>query len=404
MTIALRCGWLVDGTNAPPQADVVVSVDDSRIAAIGGNELLADADEVLDLSQKWVVPGLIDLHNHLCFDGDPRNYLDGTPGLLRFKAARNMRLLLAAGVTTVREAGAPDGISFDAREAVETGVVPGPRLFVSGVPLAMTGGHGWNIAREVDGADDARKGAREQIKRGAHWVKLLATGGIVTLGEALGAPQMTVDEMRAACEEAHKAGRRVLAHAMGPVGIQWVLEAGVDTVEHGVFFGEAEIEAMLEHDVYLVPTFSVSWTQARHGRELGMAPHVIERATRAAASMFECTAAAAEAGVKIAMGTDAGGPGVTHSMVALELELMLASGACRSPAAVLQSATAEAAKVLGLQDEIGTLEAGKLADLIALDDDPLADLAAFRHVHLVMKDGRIEHRGASVSGPLEVGG
>jgi len=390
VTVALRCGHLIDATSGPVRDDVVVLVDGNRIAQIGGDELVREEMEIVDLSGKWVLPGLIDLHNHICFDGDPTNHLNGDPGALRFKTVRNLRRLIEAGVTSVRDAGGPHGITFEAKEAVEGQVVPGPRCFVSGVPLVMTGGHGWNIGLEVDGADEARKGAREQIKRHADWVKLLATGGVVTKGEALGAPQMSLEEMRAACEEAHKASRRVMAHAMGPTGIQWALEAGVDTVEHGVFFGDAEIEAMLARDVYLVPTFSVSWTQSQHGTELGMEQHVIEKATQAAESMFECTAAAARAGVKIAMGTDAGGPGVNHTMVALELELMLSSGTCSSELEVVRSATAVAADVLGLADELGTIEEGKLADIVALDADPLADLDAFRSVHLVMKDGRVE--------------
>jgi imidazolonepropionase-like amidohydrolase len=395
--LALLCGTLIDGTEGPARDDAVVVVADGRITAVGGRELVADL-EVVDLTGKFVVPGLIDLHNHICFDGDPDRHLDGVPGEMPFHAVQNLDRLLRAGVTTVREAGAPYDISFHAKAAVEAGVVPGPRLFVSGVPLVMTGGHGWNIALEVDGADEARKGARQQLKNGADWIKLLATGGVVTKGEALGAPQMTLEEMTAACEEAHKANRRVLAHAMGPTGIQWALEAGVDTIEHGIWFGEPEIEAMLRHDVYLVPTFSVSWTQSQHGVELGMQRHVIEKATQAAERMFECTAAAASAGVKIAMGTDAGGPGVNHTMVALELELMLSSGACKTPAEVIRSATALGADVLGLADELGTIEPGKLADILVLDADPLADLGAYRSVHMVMKDGVVAHRAAAGAG------
>jgi imidazolonepropionase-like amidohydrolase len=381
---AIRCGQLIDGTGAAPRHNAVILIDGERIAAVGGQELLANGTEVIDLSTKSVTPGLIDLHTHICSDGGPTFMDDTDPNMPLVRATRNLRRALSAGVTTIREAGGPRGHTYTARAAVTNGTIEGPRCFVSGIPLSMTGGHGWTMAYEVDSPDEARKAAREQMKRGADVLKLLATGGIVTPGEEMGEPQMTVDEMRAAVEVVHGKGKRVMAHAMGPVGIQAALAAGVDTIEHGVWFGDAEIEAMVRRGTWLVPTFSVNWTQSRRGRELGMLPHIIRKSTQAAEVMFRCAEAARKGGVKIAMGTDAGGAGVDHTMVALELELMLKSGACATPMDVIRSATAIAADALGT-----------LGDLVALNADPVVDIAAYGSVAAVIKGGRLVHRGVA---------
>jgi imidazolonepropionase-like amidohydrolase len=391
---AIKIGNLIDGVSDEVRTNAVVVLDDNRIVEVGGKELLSSRDVVLDLSDKYVVPGLIDLHNHVCSDGDPVPNLGAgrDPNMTLLRATRNARRLLRAGVTTIREAGGPAGLTYSIKAAVNEGIIEGPRCFISGIPLSMTGGHGWTMALEVDGADEARKGAREQMKRGADVLKLLATGGIVTPGEEIGEPQMTLEEMRAAVQVVHDKGRRVMAHAMGPVGVSRALEAGVDTIEHGVWFGKNEIDEMKRRGAWLVPTFSVNWTQSQHGKELGMQPHVIRKSTQAAKDMFRCAEEARKAGVKIAMGTDAGGAGVNHTMVALELELMLKSGACATPMDVIKSATSRGADALGKLDELGTIEAGKFADLIALDRDPTSDITAFRTIAVTIKDGLVVHR------------
>jgi imidazolonepropionase-like amidohydrolase len=372
----VRCGQLIDGTGAGPRRGAVIALEGPRIAAIGGEELAAGATEIIDFSEKSVTPGLIDLHNHMCSDGDPQRVPDTDLNMALLRAARNLGRSLRAGVTTVRDAGSPRGHSYTAKAAVVAGIIEGPRCFISGIPISITGGHGW------------------YMKRGADVLKLLATGGVGTPGEALGETQMTVEEMRAAVDVVHSKGKRVMAHAMGPVGVTWALEAGVDTIEHGVWFGDKEIDHMIRRGAWLVPTFSVNWVQSQYGKELGMPAHVIAKATQAAQEMFRCTEAARKAGVKIAMGTDAGGFGVAHGTVALELELMLKSGACATPLEVIQSATGRAADALGKLDELGTVEVGKFADLVALGADPLEDISAYRHIEAVVKDGRVVHRAA----------
>lgn len=394
----LRCGQLIDGTGAPPRKDAVVILDDGRIAAVGGPELEAGAENVLDLSNRTVLPGLIDAHVHICLDGSPDAgpAKTATPQMAAFRAANSLGQALRAGVTTYREAGAPHGVSFAAKEAMARGLVEGPRLLVSGQALCATGGQFWQMNREVDGPHEARKGAREQLRNGADVIKLMATGGVVTPSGVVGAPEMTVEEMTAAVEEAHKAGKRVMAHAMGPVGIRNALAAGADTIEHGVSFGPEEIELMLKHDVYLVPTLAIMWAQAEVCAKRGIPKQIADKVAHAIELTFRNVPAAARVGVKIAMGTDAGGAGITHSMAALELELLYQSGTCTTRMDAILSATSRAAGALGLAGELGTIEPGKMADVLVLDRDPLEDLAAFRRVAMVIQAGRVVHQLAMV--------
>jgi imidazolonepropionase-like amidohydrolase len=394
MAMALRCGQLIDGSGATPKGNAIIVVDGDRIAAVGGLELINRGMQVLDLLGHWVLPGLIDLHTHICFDGsiDPFTAMRATPQLASMRATHTLPRYLRAGITTIREAGAWHGVSFAAKEAMAQGLIQGPRIIAAGQWICMTGGHGWQAGYEVDGPHEARKAVREQLKQGADVIKLMATGGVITPGQEMGAPQLTLDEMTAAVEEARKAGKRVMAHAMGPVGIKTALEAGVDTIEHGVWFGPETVELMLKHDAWLVPTLSIMWMQAKHGKEAGMAAHIVHKATLAQETMFDAVALARKCGVKIAMGSDSGGPLLTQDMIALELDLMLKSGACLNTLEAIQAATSRAAEALGRSTDLGSIRPGALADILALKANPLEDVAALRQVAMVMKDGKVVYR------------
>jgi imidazolonepropionase-like amidohydrolase len=233
-----------------------------------------------------------------------------------------------------------------------------------------------------------RKTAREQIKLGADFIKLMATGGVATAGEALGAPQFTVEEMTAAVEAAHGAGKRVAAHAIGDAGIRRALQAGVDTIEHGVAFDDETLDMMLQRGAFLIPTFSPAYVQATHGTEMGMPAYVVEKAQQAWETHAACVRRAAEAGVPVALGTDVGGPGVRHGDIVLELELMLSSGVCATELDCITAATSRGAEALGLSDELGTIECGKIADLLVVDGNPLQDLAVMRNIKLIIHNGQ----------------
>lgn len=393
MTLALRCGHLIDGAGAAPRKDAVITINGNHITGVGGTELLSPGMQVLDLSTHWVLPGLIELHTHICLDGslDPFPAMRATSQMAAMRAVRSLGLYLRGGVTTIREAGAWHGVSFAAKEAMAQKLIQGPRIMAAGQAICMTGGHGWDRCYQVDGPHEARKAAREQLKQGADVIKLMATGGVVTPTEEMGAPQLTLEEMAAAVEEAHKAGKRVMAHAMGPVGIANALKAGVDTIEHGVWFGPDTVELMLKHNVWFVPTLSVMWMQATHGKKAGMHDHIVRKATQAQSTLWDAVALARRSGVKIAMGSDSGGPLHTQDMIALELELMMKSGACLTTMEAIQAATSKAAEALGRSD-VGSISAGMLADIVALKVDPLQDISAFRQVAMVIKDGAVVHR------------
>jgi imidazolonepropionase-like amidohydrolase len=259
-------------------------------------------------------------------------------------------------------------------------------MLVSGRLLCMTGGHGHYMGMEVDGPDEVRKGAREQLKAGVDIIKVMATGGVMTLGVEPGSAQLTYEELLAAVEEARKAGRLTATHAQGTTGIKNAVRAGIDSVEHGFYMDAEALDMMLERGAFFVPTLAALYYIIEGGSESGIPEFMVEKAKRASEAQLESFRRACEAGVKIAAGNDGGTPFNTADNLAGELERMVAAGL--SPAEALNKAHGSAAELLRMSDQIGTVEPGKQADLVVLDADPHTDISALRQVHMVVKSGR----------------
>lgn len=370
-----------------------------RIASLGWGNPPSPPDgeasgifNVKDLNGKTVMPGLIDCHVHLGHDAsaDPHKTLLADPDpLTAIKTAVNAGRTLTAGITTVRDMGSVNDVSLCVRDAVNTGVIPGPRILASGRMICMTGGHGWEIGWEVDGPHDIRKAVREHVKKGVDLLKFMATGGVLTPGVEPGATQLTLEELSAGVSEAHRAGRTTAAHAQGREGILWAVTAGIDSVEHGIGLDDALIDKMLLKGTYLVPTLSAPYNILKNGKKAAIPSFIIEKTERVVSEHIKSLKKARKRGVPIAMGTDAGTPFNRHGKNAEELIFMVQHGF--SAADALFSATSIAAKLLKLEHDIGAIRQDMKADLVVLDGNPLSDISILSDptkIKAVFKSGK----------------
>ncbi|MBI4278859.1 MAG: amidohydrolase family protein [Armatimonadetes bacterium] len=398
MTIVLKGARFFDGARTAVSRSSVLVIEGERIAAVVRDgqvpEVPAGAT-VYDLAGKTIIPGLFNCHAHLGWDGYrglQHQSVHDSANLHGIKVARNMRGCLEAGVTTIRDLGVHH-TAIAAKEARKLGLVAGPRVFAAGRAIACTGGHTWWAVQEADGPEGVRRAVRDQIKVGADWIKIMASG------EA--EQEYTQDELRAAADEAHMHGRKITAHATFNKAARACLEAGFDCLEHGGDYDDQVIGLMVERGVRLVPTVSPLQLQARRGLEWGMEPEAVERRRRTLANPVRLrgVARAKKAGVKLAFGTDSGSPVVPHNEIAAEVAGLLEFGVFETPAEALQAASRDSAQLMGLEKDLGTLEAGKIADVVVIDGDPFASVDDLRKVDMVFVAGRlvVDH-GAVVRG------
>jgi len=377
----LEGGHVVDAEGARA-ADVLI--DDGSVAVVG-DASDENVDERVDVAGQFVVPGMIDSHVHLMMDARPdaESVQGDSEATLAYRAAENLRNQAEAGVVATRDLGAPATVAIDAGAAVANDTITGPRVQAAGQNVVMTGGHGHWFGREADGPDEVRKAVREQLKAGADVIKCMATGGVLTTGAQTGAPELTREELDELVDTAHTAGRPTAAHCHGTQGIKNAVRAGIDSVEHGTFMDEEAADLMADRDTYWVPTLSALKGIVENS-DAGIPEQAVAKGQDAAERMAAAWEYALDAGVPIAMGTDAGTPFNEHADVAHELAYMVEYGLDERGA--LEAATVNAADLLGL-DDTGLVEKGYRADLLVLPENPLEDVQAWQSPEQVYLGG-----------------
>ncbi|HEY0111203.1 MAG TPA: amidohydrolase family protein [Fibrella sp.] len=398
----LHCGTLFAGTGNDLQREMTIVVEGNKIAAIQrGYSAPTGQDRVIDLRNRTVLPGLIDMHVHLETEtrrgGAGDRFTQNVPDIA-FQAAKYARTTLLAGFTTVRDLGGT-GINIALRNAVNRGMADGPRILTVGKSIATTGGHADptnGFRRElmgdpgpmegvVNGPDEARKAVRQRYKEGSDLIKITATGGVLSNAKDGQGPQFNDEELKAIVETAKDYGFAVAAHAHGAEGIKRAVRAGVQTIEHGTFMDDEAIALFKKHGTYFVPTIIAGKTVADSARMFGYYPALVTPKALAIGPKIQATFAKAyKAGVNIAFGTDAGV--YIHGYNAKEFEYMVEAG---MPAVeAIRSALMVNAKLLGMDTQTGSIEAGKFADIIAVDENPIQNIKTLQAVRFVMKDGK----------------
>jgi imidazolonepropionase-like amidohydrolase len=394
---AIKCGVLVDVKAGRTVQGSIIVIEGDRIKAVGRSVGIPEDATVIDLSEATVLPGMLDLHCHIL--GDPEEGGRGSSADKALRGVRNAEKVLLSGFTTIRDPGGGDVnyANFSVRDAINRGWFPGSRIVAAGRFLSITGGHGDNNSvppehetqREniVNGVEEMRKAVRRDIKFGADWIKIYATGGFFSAGDDPGQQHFSDEEMRVGVEEATRLGKLVAAHAHGTQGIKAAVRAGVRTIEHGTFIDDEGIELMKEYGTYLVPTLRTIEVLAEEPPPDASAgwKKAYQLSKKHFSAMMENIGKAMNSGVKTALGSDM--ITLPHGIAAQEIRLHVEAG--QTPMEAIRSATIVSAEALNMQNEVGSIEAGKYADIIAVDGDPLKSISVLEQVRFVMKDGKV---------------
>ena len=403
-TTYLHCGKLVDTKNGNVVTNKTIVVSGEKITAVedGFIQPTSSSDTVIDLKDKTVMPGLIDMHVHIEHETNPNRYLEDyvlNDADVAFNSVHFAEVTLMAGFTTVRDLGGT-GVNVSLRNAINAGKIVGPRIFTAEKALATTGGHAdpTNGSKNelmgdpgpkegvVNGVEDAAKAVRQRYKNGADLIKITATGGVLSVAKNGQNPQFTVNEIKAICDTAKDYGFHVAAHAHGDEGMQRAILGGVKTIEHGTMMSDETMELMKTHDVYLVPTISAGKYVAEQAKIPGFYPEVVvPKALEIGPKIQEMFSRAYKKGVGIVFGTDAGV--FPHGENGKEFGYMVEAGMPAMKA--IQSATITAAMILKMENQLGQLSPGFIADIVATDDDPTVNIHAMEKIGFVMKAGKV---------------
>jgi imidazolonepropionase-like amidohydrolase len=395
--LAIRAARLIDGRGGAPLLNAVIIVDGTRITAVGARLPIPSGTRVIDLGNATVLPGLIDCHTHIT-GGDPGDYYERlfrrSPIDYAVASPTFARRTLEAGFTTVRDVGSGEFIDVALRRAIDSGLVVGPRMQVATLAIGSTGGHAdivgfspyikfGHFSGLADGVDEIRKLVRFEVKNGADVIKLIASAGVLSEEQSVGAPQYSQEEMNAVVQEAAQWGRKVAAHAHGAEAIKRAVRAGVASVEHGSLLDDEGIRLMKERGTYLVADIYNDDYILSEYKRLNFPEKILDKERQVGKQQRENFRRAARAGVKIAYGTDAGV--YPHGWNGKQFAFMVRYGL--TPMQAIQSATTSAADLLGWADKVGAVVPGLYADLIAVDGDPLSDITELERVKFVMKGG-----------------
>lgn len=390
--IVLKGGILIDGTGRPPIEDAVVLIENGHFKTVGRIDEVAlpAADTILDTTGRTLIPGLINMHVHLCLEPneDSQDFCMKTEtGEMALGSLKNAQIALSRGVTTVRDLGAKAGVNLAVKKAIEAGWFEGPRIFASGPCITAVGGHGHFIGTEVQGEDQMRHAVKKNLEAGADVIKFMASGGLLTSGGEWEMAVLSEAELKAGVDEAHRAGVRTAAHATTAAGVRAAVKAGIDTVEHATFVDDEGIRLMKERDTAVIMTLAAPYLVEFMGPEAGLKPEVLEKSRGRFKQKVESYKMLLCEGIRIGVGSDAGTPLNGHHDFAREIELMVQEGGI-SPLEAIRSATQLGAVLLGWEDRIGTVEEGKLADLVVLSENPLEDINNLRCVEMVFVSGK----------------
>jgi imidazolonepropionase-like amidohydrolase len=398
----IHAGRLVDAEQGKVLEQMSIIVKQQRITEVKAGYVNPQGyASYHDLKAYTVMPGFIDMHVHVTGEQSPTSYTEGfflNPADVALRATVYLKRTLDAGFTTVRDLGDADGVAISLRNAIGKGYVVGPRIFASGLAIGTTGGHadptnGYNNALRgdpgpamgvVNGADEARKAVRQRYKEGADLIKITGTGGVLSLAKSGLNAQFMDDEVKAIVDTAKDYGFAVAVHAHGKEGMLRAVKAGVDSIEHGTYMDDKVMAAMKQHGTWYVPTISAGKFVAEKAQVEGYFPDVVRPKAATIGALIQATFARAyKSGVKIAFGTDTGvGP---HGSNASEFVYMVEAG--MPPMAAIQSATVNAAQLLRQEKDLGSIKAGKYADIVAVKGDPLKDIQLLTRIGFVMKDG-----------------